>query len=150
MGKLVLMTRFGRKNIKKLDNLIEWVKDKNFNVIWICDPMHGNTYEKQGYKTRCIRDIQYEIDKFLFYHHRKNRKKIDGRSKTALFQSVGIGTSFTNMTVGFAGVTPIKRSVPPKAIFLPNHKFKSGDELSLVSYETLRTERKLISKIFYR
>ena len=64
------MTRFGRKNIKKLDNLIEWVKEKNFNVIWICDPMHGNTYEKQGYKTRCIRDIQYEIDKFLFYHHR--------------------------------------------------------------------------------
>jgi len=48
-------------------------------------------------------------------------------------KSVGIGTSFTNMTVGFAGVTPIKRSVPPKAIFLPNHKFKSGDELSLVS-----------------
>ena len=70
VGKLVLMTRFGRKNIKKLNNLIEWVKEKNFNVIWICDPMHGNTYEKQGYKTRCIRDIQYEIDKFLFYHHR--------------------------------------------------------------------------------
>ena len=35
--------------------------------------------------------------------------------------------------MGFVGVTPIKKSIPPKAIFLPNHKFKSGDEVSLVS-----------------
>ena len=52
-------------------------------------------------------------------------------------KSVGIGTSFTNVIVGRVGtnlgVGTIFKSVPPKAIFLPNHKFKSGDELSLVS-----------------
>ena len=52
-------------------------------------------------------------------------------------KSVGIGTSFTNVIVGRVGtnlgVGTIFKSVPPKAIFLPNHKFNSGDELSLVS-----------------
>ena len=81
--------------------------------------------------TRSETEFTYTIDKKL------ENKNIEF-PKVQYFEaakSVGIGTSFTNVTVGSAGTnnTPIKRSVPPKAIFLPNHKFKSGDELSLVS-----------------
>ena len=81
--------------------------------------------------TRSETEFVYTIDKKL------ENKNIEFE-KVQYFESaksVGIGTSFTDVTVGSAGVndTPIKRSVPPKAIFLPNHKFKSGDELSLVS-----------------
>ena len=79
--------------------------------------------------TRLEKEFTYTID-----------KKIENKNiefpKIQYFEaakSVGIGTSFTNVTVGFVGVTPIKKSIPPKAIFLPNHKFKSGDEVSLVS-----------------
>ena len=79
--------------------------------------------------TRLEKEFTYTIDKKL------ENKNIDF-PKIQYFEaakSVGIGTSFTNVTVGFVGVTPIKKSIPPKAIFLPNHKFKSGDEVSLVS-----------------
>ncbi len=79
--------------------------------------------------TRSETEFTYTIDKKL------ENKNIEF-PKVQYFEaakSVGIGTSFTNVTVGFVGVTPIKKSIPPKAIFLPNHKFKSGDEVSLVS-----------------
>ena len=40
------------------------------------------------------------------------------------------------LLVGFnLGVGTIKKSIPPKAIFLPNHKFKSNDQVSLVSLD---------------
>ena len=79
--------------------------------------------------TRSEKEFTYNIDKKL------ENKNIEF-PKVQYFEaekSVGIGTSFTNVTVGFVGVTPIKKSIPPKAIFLPNHKFKTNDQLSLVS-----------------
>ena len=48
-------------------------------------------------------------------------------------KSVGIGTSVSNVVIGNVGITSINKSIPAKAIFLPNHKLNSGDELSLVS-----------------
>ena len=65
--------------------------------------------------TRSETEFTYTIDKKL------ENKNIEF-PKVQYFEaakSVGIGTSFTNVTVGSAGTnnTPIKRSVPPKAIF---------------------------------
>ncbi len=57
-------------------------------------------------------------------------------SKVRYFESekaVGIGSTYTNKVVGFAGSEAINKSVPPRAIYLPNHKFKTGDELSFVA-----------------
>ena len=52
-------------------------------------------------------------------------------------KSVGIGTSVSNVAVGGVGTNPavgtIFKSIPPKAIYLPNHEFNSGDEVRLVS-----------------
>ena len=48
-------------------------------------------------------------------------------------KSVGIGTTTTKVVVGFAGSLPINKSIPAKAIYLPNHDFKSGDEVRLIS-----------------
>ena len=47
--------------------------------------------------------------------------------------SVGLGTTTSNVVVGLAGTTPINKSIPAKAIYLPNHDFKDGDEVKLVS-----------------
>ena len=83
--------------------------------------------------SRLEKKFTYKIDKKL-----KN-KNIEF-PKVQYFEaikSVGIGTSFTNVIVGRVGTNPgvgtIFKSIPPKAIFLPNHKFKNGDEVSLVS-----------------
>ncbi len=48
-------------------------------------------------------------------------------------KSVGLGSVYTDVVVGYAGSVAIKKSIPPRSIYLPNHKFKSGDLLSFVS-----------------
>ena len=52
-------------------------------------------------------------------------------------KSVGIGTTVTKVAVGRVGTNPgigtIFKSIPPKAIYLPNHDFENGEEVSLVS-----------------
>ena len=69
-GKLTLITRFGTKQIEKyLPILIREIKKEGFNVVWSCDPMHGNTYTAaSGHKTRNFNDIQQEIHCFFEIH----------------------------------------------------------------------------------
>jgi len=66
-GKILLIIRYGIKKINsELYNLINEIKINNFNVLWICDPMHGNTYKtKDGYKTRNFEDIKLELKTFF-------------------------------------------------------------------------------------
>jgi len=43
-GKICLICRFGLKNIEShLPRLINEIKNQHYSVIWMCDPMHGNT-----------------------------------------------------------------------------------------------------------
>jgi len=43
-GRLTLITRFGENNVEEhLPDLIRLVKSEGRNVVWSCDPMHGNT-----------------------------------------------------------------------------------------------------------
>lgn len=69
MGRVTLMTRFGADKINELSNLIQLIQEHRLNVVWICDPMHGNTKEKDGFKVRYIEDIQYEIQQFFNIHY---------------------------------------------------------------------------------
>ena len=47
--------------------------------------------------------------------------------------AVGIGSTYTSVVVGTAGSIPVRINIPERAIYLPGHKFKTGDELKLVS-----------------
>lgn len=52
-----------------LPKLVEKVKSEGREVIWSCDPMHGNTVKSStGYKTRKFDDILAEIKSFLRIH----------------------------------------------------------------------------------
>ncbi len=69
-GKLIFITRVGADGAyEKLLNLFQKMASKNQNVIWICDPMHGNTVKaSSGYKTRKFDDVMSEVKAFFKAH----------------------------------------------------------------------------------
>ena len=69
-GRLTFITRMGAGVIReKLPALIESVKKSGAIVLWVCDPMHGNTYEApSGYKTRKFDDVLDEVRGFFEVH----------------------------------------------------------------------------------
>lgn len=62
-GRLTLIHRFGAEKIAgRLPQLIDAVRRAHLNVLWSCDPMHGNTQAtRNGLKTRSFDDIVSEI-----------------------------------------------------------------------------------------
>lgn len=60
LGRLYLIGRFGKEEIKTVfPPLIDAVKDRG--VLWISDPMHGNTFRVGNIKTRAFADIKAEL-----------------------------------------------------------------------------------------
>jgi 3-deoxy-7-phosphoheptulonate synthase len=62
-GRLTFITRFGAKNIDAhLPRVIRAVRSTGSRVLWVCDPMHGNTETTaDGYKTRRFDNIRAEL-----------------------------------------------------------------------------------------
>jgi 3-deoxy-7-phosphoheptulonate synthase len=69
-GKLVAITRMGASTVAKgLPPLIEAVKRSGRRVLWVCDPMHGNTRATaSGLKTRSFDEILAEIELSILIH----------------------------------------------------------------------------------
>ena len=69
-GRITFITRMGSKNIRQaLPALVERITKSGANVLWVCDPMHGNTYEAPtGYKTRQFNDVIDEVKGFFEVH----------------------------------------------------------------------------------
>jgi 3-deoxy-7-phosphoheptulonate synthase len=69
-GRLTFITRFGAGRIRDgLPNLVEKVTAAGVQVAWVCDPMHGNTFEaSSGYKTRRFGDVIEEVQGFFDVH----------------------------------------------------------------------------------
>jgi len=69
-GRLTLITRFGADQVADyLPALVRQIKAEGFQVVWSCDPMHGNTYTAtSGYKTRNFSDILQELRSFFEIH----------------------------------------------------------------------------------
>lgn len=69
-GRLTFITRMGAGTIRDaLPALVDKVTASGATVTWICDPMHGNTFEAStGYKTRDFEDIVEEVRGFFEVH----------------------------------------------------------------------------------
>ena len=69
-GRLTLITRMGADHVlAKLPKLLSAVDKSGANVVWCCDPMHGNTVKaSSGYKTRRIEDVMREVEGFFSAH----------------------------------------------------------------------------------
>ncbi len=66
-GRLTLISRMGAGKVDEfLPPLVKLLADEGRNVVWSCDPMHGNTIKSpNGYKTRKFTDILAEVRKFF-------------------------------------------------------------------------------------
>ena len=69
-GRLTLITRMGAHLVRTvLPPLIQAVEADGIPVAWVCDPMHGNTFETpSGYKTRRLEDVLDEVQGFFKVH----------------------------------------------------------------------------------
>jgi 3-deoxy-7-phosphoheptulonate synthase len=69
-GRLTFITRMGAGKIREaLPPLVEGVTKSGAKVLWVCDPMHGNTFESStGYKTRQFEDVMDEVKGFFEVH----------------------------------------------------------------------------------
>jgi 3-deoxy-7-phosphoheptulonate synthase len=69
-GKLVVITRMGARDVERaLPPLVEAVRGASRRVLWVCDPMHGNTTTTTGgIKTRSFDDILREIERSFAVH----------------------------------------------------------------------------------
>lgn len=72
-GKIVLIVRLGINNFKnQFPLLVKHITKNSLNVIWMVDPMHGNTVNFMNKKVRYFDDILNEVLIFLNECYRLN------------------------------------------------------------------------------
>ena len=69
-GRLTLIHRMSATTIgEKLPPLLDAVRREGRRVLWVCDPMHGNTEStSNGYKTRRFENIRSELEQAFEIH----------------------------------------------------------------------------------
>ncbi|WP_434381551.1 class II 3-deoxy-7-phosphoheptulonate synthase [Melittangium boletus] len=69
-GKLVLITRMGAQRVvDALPPVVEAMRRAGRLVLWVCDPMHGNTVSTaSGIKTRSFDDVLREVERSFDVH----------------------------------------------------------------------------------
>jgi 3-deoxy-7-phosphoheptulonate synthase len=65
-GRLTLISRMGAERVSDaLPPLLRAVREARHDVVWACDPMHGNVFVANGRKTRHFDAIMSEIEGFF-------------------------------------------------------------------------------------
>ncbi len=69
-GRITLITRMGAAKVAEfLPPIVAKVEASGHHVVWVCDPMHGNTREAaSGHKTRSFNDVLAEVRGFFDVH----------------------------------------------------------------------------------
>jgi 3-deoxy-7-phosphoheptulonate synthase len=69
-GRLTFIQRMGAMKVsEKLPPLVKAIQAEGKKVLWVCDPMHGNTEStSNGYKTRRFDNIRSELDQSFDVH----------------------------------------------------------------------------------
>ena len=77
-GRITLIQRMGAGQVaSKLPPLVEAVQRTGRPVLWICDPMHGNTEATiNGYKTRRFANIRSELEQAFDLHAAAGTRRV--------------------------------------------------------------------------
>jgi 3-deoxy-7-phosphoheptulonate synthase len=125
-GRLTFIHRMGAKEIDaKLPPLIQAVKATGSPVLWVCDPMHGNTETAQGgLKTRRFENIVTELEA-AFRIHREQGTYLGG----VHFELTG--DDVTECTGGARGLTDADLQRAYKSTVDPRLNYEQSLELAM-------------------
>ncbi|MBU3672953.1 MAG: 3-deoxy-7-phosphoheptulonate synthase class II [Sinobacteraceae bacterium] len=135
-GKLVLIHRFGAKDIETaLPKAIQAVRATGHGVVWICDPMHGNTETSQsGLKTRRFENILRELELASQIHR-------DAGSHLGGVHVELTGENVTECTGGARGLADLDLQRAYKSTVDPRLNYEQSLELALLIAERNRLSR---------
>jgi 3-deoxy-7-phosphoheptulonate synthase len=125
-GRIVLIHRMGAKEVdKRLPSLIQAVRATGSPVLWICDPMHGNTESaSSGLKTRRFENIVSEVES-AFRIHREMGSWLGG----VHFELTG--EDVTECTGGARGLTDADLARAYKSQVDPRLNYEQALELAM-------------------
>jgi 3-deoxy-7-phosphoheptulonate synthase len=125
-GRIVLIHRMGAKEVdKRLPGLIQAVRETGSPVLWICDPMHGNTETStSGLKTRRFDNIVAEVEA-AFRIHRELGSWLGG----VHFELTG--EDVTECTGGARGLTDADLARAYKSQVDPRLNYEQALELAM-------------------
>jgi 3-deoxy-7-phosphoheptulonate synthase len=125
-GRLTLIHRFGAKDIEQsLPRLIQAVRETGQTVLWVCDPMHGNTESTVGgYKTRRLENILKELE-LAFDVHQANGSRLGGVHLEMT------GEDVTECTGGARGLTDADLARAYRTQVDPRLNYEQALELAL-------------------
>ena len=125
-GRLVLIHRFGAGEIaKRLPPLIKAVRATGSTVLWVCDPMHGNTESSaSGVKTRRFDKVMSEVEQ-AFEIHRDQGSRLGGVHIELT------GENVTECTGGARGLTDADLARAYKSTVDPRLNYEQAMEIAM-------------------
>ena len=132
-GRLTLIHRFGVKEIERhLPRAIDAVRRTGHSVLWVCDPMHGNTETTAGgFKTRRFENILREIE-LSFSIHRTLGSYLGGVHIELT------GEDVTECTGGSGGLTDADLQRAYRSQVDPRLNYEQALELAMLIAERSR------------
>ncbi len=135
-GKIVLITRMGASKIAdRLPALLSAVKRAGRRVLWISDPMHGNTQTTEsGVKTRSFDDILREVETSMDVH----------AAEGTIFGGVHFeltGEDVTECIGGAAGITEADLSTNYASACDPRLNYRQALEMAFSITRRMRRAR---------
>jgi len=126
-GRLALITRFGAKHVDEhLPRVVRAVRRTGMNVLWVCDPMHGNTETTtDGIKTRRFDNILSEL-RAAFRIHREAGSYLGGVHLELT------GDNVTECIGGARGLTESDLSRAYKSSVDPRLNYEQAMEIALL------------------
>ena len=135
-GRLTLIHRFGADHIAEhLPSLIETIRKTGQTILWLADPMHGNTEEtSDGMKTRRFENILSELEQAFEIHHRLG--SVLGGVHFEL-----TGEDVTECIGGSSGLTAEDLKRAYKSPVDPRLNYEQSLEMALLVGRRLRMQR---------
>jgi 3-deoxy-7-phosphoheptulonate synthase len=125
-GRLTLIHRFGAKSIEEhLPGMIRTVQETGSPVLWVCDPMHGNTESTaDGVKTRRFDNVVRELE-LAFRIHQDNGSYLGGVHLELT------GENVTECTGGARGLTDGDLARAYKSTVDPRLNYEQAMEVAM-------------------
>jgi 3-deoxy-7-phosphoheptulonate synthase len=141
-GRLTLIARFGAGKVgDHLPRLIKAVTQEGANVVWSCDPMHGNTIKSStGYKTRQFDSVLREVREFFGVH------KAEGTVPGGVHFEM-TGKDVTECTGGLRAVTDEDLSDRYHTACDPRLNASQALELAFLVAEELSSQRQAARRV---